>query len=53
MLRSLSKPKSTYSSKGGHNNAPIMIRVQAPRMRDDNKRQENERKSERSYGKIS
>lgn len=31
VLRSLSKPKSMYSSKtGGHGNAPIMIRVQGP-----------------------
>lgn len=37
VLRSLFKPKSTYSSKGGHNSAPIMIRVQAPNKKFSNK----------------
>ena len=41
MLRSLSKPKSTYSSKTSHNNAPIMIRVQAPKLNYDNQTNNN------------
>jgi hypothetical protein len=39
VLRSLSKPKSMYSSKTGwHGNAPIMIRVQGPLKRNGIKR---------------